>query len=248
MLKKQLYIILLFSLLINTIYANEDDFEILLGQWYGATRQYYETFDTLYSFKITKNNNLYTLEYNYLGTETVTGTITRNFDDADVRAGQSHIFYFNANNETFTFYINNMNGGLANNILNHSNYVALNGLWIATMVSDKFYDYWSFIKKCDIVRILTGGERPLIGYINNSGVRFRRDYSLSSDIIRTFNINENVRIIGISPSIEIINGNYEYWYNVITSSGERGWVYGAYLELDGRVMYSYDRWPEVSEN
>ena len=34
MLKKQLYIILLFSLFINTIYANKDDFDMILGQWY----------------------------------------------------------------------------------------------------------------------------------------------------------------------------------------------------------------------
>ena len=237
MLVKRLLFVLIVFLSIKS-FCIGNDLELILGQWYGASKQYQEFYDTVHTFTITKNENNYKLSFKFSSSlKIVFGDLVKtgeNVNDAYT------VFSFLTEKESFKF-----------NILPASFEAHRSKINQCTFISDRFIDYWPFVKKSDLIRSLIPdltlpekyAERPLLGYINDDGVRFRENYGLTNKVIRTFRKNENVSILGISPAIEIIDGNYEHWYQVMTRNGIKGWVYGAYLELDGNKMLEYDNWP-----
>lgn len=236
MLIKRLVFIILSSLIINSycIGDDENNFELILGQWYGASNQFQEFYDTVCTFTLTKNNDIYSLKYAFGNPlpyfTTVTGKL-QNENDIDYI-----VFILLAKNIKYKFQIRPNSFEVMDGKINS-----------CTLISDVFVDYWPFIKKSDLIKQLIPdlslpkkfAQPELIGFINDDGVRLRNNYGLSSTIIKTLRRNENVSILEISPKIEVIDGYYEHWYKILTKDKLTGWVYGAFLELDGNKMLKF---------
>jgi hypothetical protein len=71
------------------------------------------------------------------------------------------------------------------------------------------------------------------GVINAGGVRFRVRPDLQSDVLMLREGNFKVEVIGRSAEKEKIGDIEAYWYEVRHEYVIDGWVFGAYLELDG---------------
>jgi len=145
-----------------------------------------------------------------------------------------------ANRKYFSRYTINTDKGIYGVYIRYNNeQIFGKDVTIFSLTPFGYYDPWSFVKKNEFIEIAKRNLKltpklqgmKLIGYINDIGVRFRENYGLTENVIRTFNINENVEIIGLSPTYEIIDGNYQHWYQVMTHDGKTGWVYGTYLGI-----------------
>jgi hypothetical protein len=70
------------------------------------------------------------------------------------------------------------------------------------------------------------------GSVNDKQVRVRSDNSLSSEILGHVNTGEEVIILDRSESIQAIGDMNDYWYRIISKDSYlKGWMYGAFLEL-----------------
>jgi hypothetical protein len=236
MLIKRLVFIILTALIMNTYcIGDENNFELILGQWYGASNQFQEIYDTVCTFTLTKNGDIYSLKYAFGNPSpyftTVTGTLQNESDINYI------VFSLFTEKTKYKFQIQPNSFEVRNGKINR-----------CTLISDVFVDYWPFIKKNDLIKKLIPdlslpkkfAQPELIGYINDAGVRLRDNYGLSGKVLKTLRKNENVSILDMSPTIEIIDGCYEYWYKVITQDKMTGWIYGAFLELDGNKMLKFD--------
>lgn len=70
------------------------------------------------------------------------------------------------------------------------------------------------------------------GKLNDSKVRLRTEPSLDCDTIILLNKNQKVNIIDRSNKTTKIEKEEWYWYQVETSDGNTGWVYGKYLDIE----------------
>jgi hypothetical protein len=238
---KNFAFVVFFAIIINCyLFCEENEIDFLLGQWYGSSSQFMKYFDTNNTFTLSKENELYKLEYNIqFAKGTVYGNISK--DKNREKLGWNEYILNTIDNKTFSFCI----------FLNKLDFPNLReNAPICYLESKLFHDSWPLTKKVDMMRGYIPlknlpkklEQRPLVGYINDDGVRLRESYGLSGKIIKILDKNILVSIIEISPTIEIINGRYEYWYKIINRKGETGWVYGAYLELSGDTMLNYDEW------
>jgi hypothetical protein len=235
MLNKKLIFMILSTLIINTYcIGDENNFELILGQWYGASNQFQEIYDTVCTFTLTKNGDIYSLKYAFGNPTpyfiTVTGILQNESDINYI------VFLLFTENTKYKFQIRPNSFEVRNGKIN-----------TCTLISDIFIDYWPFIKKSDLIKKLIPdlslpkkfAQPELIGFINDNGVRLRDNYGLSSTILKTLRKNESVSILDMSPRIEVIDGYYEYWYKILTQDRITGWVYGAFLELDGNEMLKF---------
>ncbi len=65
-------------------------------------------------------------------------------------------------------------------------------------------------------------------FINSNSLNFRKEPSINSEKLGSFNYGEKVEIIQKSGQIDIINNSKNYWYQV-KHANKVGWVFGAYL-------------------
>lgn len=61
------------------------------------------------------------------------------------------------------------------------------------------------------------------------GVRVRRGPALSSDVVAELNRGEVVRVHGHGGQVTTIDGRRQYWHQIETSEGKKGWLFGGYL-------------------
>jgi hypothetical protein len=228
-----IFFLLLFETSTKGYCADEENFDELLGEWYGYNWSsiYFDRDDNKDEcFSITKNGEQYTLQYTITtGTsgpisQTLTGRIQREYVTEANRIYLSEYKMY-TDRGVCSIYIRYYRKQYSNDQDENLCY----------LTPPMFEDSRVFIRKDNFIR----NKLPrlygllLYGYINDSGVRFRENYGLAGNIIRTFNKNEEVNIIGISPAVEVIDGHYQYWYQVKTNDGKTGWVYGAYLGILG---------------
>ncbi|MBO5143886.1 MAG: SH3 domain-containing protein [Treponema sp.] len=94
------------------------------------------------------------------------------------------------------------------------------------MIKSEFKDYSAFN-----VKIKEASEIEQ-GIINDSSVRLRTEPSSDSSIILLLEKGDKVSIIRKWNYKESIDGESWYWYEVETSDGKTGWVYGKYLDIE----------------
>lgn len=77
-------------------------------------------------------------------------------------------------------------------------------------------------------------ESPVEAKVLISQLRLRITPSTQSAEIDRLEKGEVVKILGRSPEKMRIGKEESYWYEIETKSGIRGWVYGAYLDVEGK--------------
>jgi len=222
----------------------EDIFTDILGHWYDYENIYFDFEDTSNYLHITKSNDLYTLTHKYTTSEgsfiyTVTGTVTRGYVN---EANKKYFMDYNIHTDKGIYY-------LQIQYKHHNRDYKLygNDIIMCCFIPLGCPDYFLFSKKEEVIRVSIPNlnvprklQGPLlIGYINDSEVRLRDNHGLQGKIIRKLNKNEKVEVKGVSSAFEAIDGNYEFWYQVMTQDGMIGWVYGLYLGITG-FDRSYD--------
>ena len=94
------------------------------------------------------------------------------------------------------------------------------------LIKSEFKDYSAFnVKNKEASEIEQG-------IINDSSVRLRTEPSSDSSIILLLEKGDKVSIIRKWNYKESIDGESWYWYEVETSDGKTGWVYGKYLDIE----------------
>jgi hypothetical protein len=73
--------------------------------------------------------------------------------------------------------------------------------------------------------------RSTQGILNNSSVRLRENPNQEAQTLRLMNKGEKVTAIDRSGLREQIGQVSDWWYQVQTSDGKTGWIYGQYLDL-----------------
>jgi hypothetical protein len=72
-----------------------------------------------------------------------------------------------------------------------------------------------------------------LGTVTSDRVRVRSFYDLDSDILGHVNTGEEVIVMERSPGKEVIGDMNDYWFRVLSKSSYiKGWIYGAFLELE----------------
>jgi hypothetical protein len=72
-----------------------------------------------------------------------------------------------------------------------------------------------------------------LGTVSSDRVRMRSSYDLDSDILGYVNTDEEVIVMERSPEKQTIGDMYDYWYRVLSKSSYlKGWMYGAFLDLE----------------
>jgi len=217
-------------------YGMDDDlnFEKLLGYWYKLEHEMEESLydfdENSGNFVITKNGDLYKIQftgYDIFGTPfsyTSTGIIQREeVREADMKYFSK--YKMSTSDGVYSFQIGYNSSSIFGKEINSCAFSYPNA-----------HEPWSYIRKDELIRISIPYSmyNPLLfGFIKDSGVRIRENYGLSGNIIRTLKKGEQVKIIGVSPAIDIIDENFQHWYQVTTDDGTRGWVYGVYLGITG---------------
>ena len=222
----------------NSYGIDDENFEELLGQWYGLENSLYDFDETGEYFTITKSGDLYSIEF------TISSRCFKPYSlsSAGIIKREEVIA---ANRKYFSDYKMLTDDGDYFFRIKY-NYDKLFGKKI---VSCHFSDPssiepWVFIKKDELIRIgIPDLNLPkklqgplLIGFINDGGVRIRENYGLTGKTLRTLKKGEQVNITGVSPEFEVIDGNYQHWYRVTTDDGITGWVYGLYLGITGFLL------------
>jgi len=96
------------------------------------------------------------------------------------------------------------------------------------LIESEFKDYSAFN-----VKIKKASEIEQ-GIINDSSVRLRTEPTSNSSIILLLEKGDKVSIIRKWNYKERIDGESWYWYEVETSDGKPGWVYGKYLDIESK--------------
>ena len=65
--------------------------------------------------------------------------------------------------------------------------------------------------------------------LNDKGVRLRKGRSLQSEILRTTEEGEVVKVLEVAKEETTIQGKTSHWTKVSDSSGKAGWIFGAFL-------------------
>lgn len=72
------------------------------------------------------------------------------------------------------------------------------------------------------------------GIINDDRVRYRSEAGLDGEIRGHLNRNDKVKVIDRNDKKQKIDGLEDYWYLVRTETGQEGWMYGAYIDIEGK--------------
>jgi hypothetical protein len=88
-------------------------------------------------------------------------------------------------------------------------------------------DLWEFDKGGDFLYDVSQGL--VAGFINSGHVNFRQEPSTDSCVIRQFKLHEEVTVLRRSDFKENIKSANTFWYEICTSDGSVGYVYGQYL-------------------
>ena len=75
------------------------------------------------------------------------------------------------------------------------------------------------------------------GKLNDSRVRLRDEPNLNSNTLGYLDINNEVKILNKSKEKELIENMYSYWYQIKTTSGDEGWMYGYFLDINENSSY-----------
>lgn len=79
----------------------------------------------------------------------------------------------------------------------------------------------------DIYRIIVNGV------ITENSVRLRKTPSTSSEIITQLSKGSSVKVLDRIETEETIGGLTNYWYRVRLKNGTEGWMFGAWLKIEG---------------
>jgi hypothetical protein len=71
------------------------------------------------------------------------------------------------------------------------------------------------------------------GVINDDQVRFRSEAGLGGEIRGHLNRGDKVNVIDRNDEQQRIDNMEDYWYLVKTENGQEGWMYGAYIDIEG---------------
>ena len=70
-----------------------------------------------------------------------------------------------------------------------------------------------------------------------SEAMLKQEPKVISNTLKYLDKNEEILILSISQQKELIENMYFYWYQVRTTQGDEGWLYGAYLDINDTSSY-----------
>lgn len=86
----------------------------------------------------------------------------------------------------------------------------------------------------EFLKIIDSIKFPDVSYgiVNEPRVRLRSKFNLDSSIIKVFNKNEPVEIIGRTEEKTRIDNKESYWYKIRLDNNQFGWIFGAYIDIN----------------
>lgn len=79
------------------------------------------------------------------------------------------------------------------------------------------------------------------GLVLFNGVRIRKDKNTDSQIIHYISKDERIRVIEKSENKEKIEEDEDFWYKIVSSNGNTGWVFGAFIIVEEKIP-EFEAW------